>query len=126
MNFFQLAAAAYRNRERIKKAFEQAKPLLEFFGDGRGEALLRNVHQIEEELGLTKPPEKDGAIPARYDVEWIQRTVNKDLSISLDVDGKYGHLTREAVERFQKKHRLEADGWVGPLTAELMESLERK
>lgn len=123
MNFFQLAAAAFRNRERIKRAYEQAKPLLDFFGDGRGEALFKNVHQLEEELGFAKPPAKDGAIPARYDVEWIQRTLNKDLGVDLDIDGDYGRATKAAVERFQKKHGLEVDGWVGPLTAEKLESV---
>ncbi len=34
------------------------------------------------------------------------------------VDGKYGAQTRDAVIRFQKKHRITADGIVGAQTAE--------
>jgi hypothetical protein len=38
------------------------------------------------------------------------------------VDGKYGSLTKKAVEEFQRKNGLEDDGKVGPITAKAMGS----
>jgi peptidoglycan hydrolase-like protein with peptidoglycan-binding domain len=124
MNLFQVAAAVYRNWDRLKRTYVLIKPLIEYF-DKYGDELGKNVRQLEENFGLKPAPAKSGdVISARYDVEWIQRTLNKDLGLDLDVDGDYGIATKQAVQTFQKKHHLEpVDGWVGPLTAEKMESL---
>lgn len=51
-------------------------------------------------------------------VEALQRTLNARLSPSpeLGVDGDFGSMTRDAVQRFQREHRLPASGEVGPET----------
>jgi outer membrane protein OmpA-like peptidoglycan-associated protein len=49
-------------------------------------------------------------------VRWIQESLNKVLGLKLTVDGIMESQTRSAVRSFQRKHRLLADGIVGPAT----------
>jgi peptidoglycan hydrolase-like protein with peptidoglycan-binding domain len=79
---------------------------------------------LSEAFGLADAPTKDGAIPARYDVQWIQRQLNKYLGTNIDLDGHYGESTKSAVEAFQKRQNLPVDGWVGPATAERLEQVK--
>ena len=44
----------------------------------------------------------------------------------LETDGTYGKHTKEAVERFQREHKLDPDGIVGPKTLDTMKSLEQQ
>jgi murein L,D-transpeptidase YcbB/YkuD len=125
MNLFQVAFAAYRNRDRIRRAYELAKPIIDYFNK-HGDELGKAIRQIEENVGVVLAPQKDGAVPEVYDVEWIQRTLNKDLQLDIDVDGDYGRATKDAVTKFQKKYGLDADGWVGPLTVEQLEAASRR
>jgi hypothetical protein len=50
-------------------------------------------------------------------VKWVQTALNVlGANPTLDVDGEYGPMTRDAVLKFQKSHDLEPDGWAGDLT----------
>jgi peptidoglycan hydrolase-like protein with peptidoglycan-binding domain len=59
------------------------------------------------------------AASASYAPDYVMRVQNAanlllGIKPPLDVDGHYGPLTRDAVEKLQKKLGLEAvDGWVG-------------
>ncbi len=55
------------------------------------------------------------------DVEKLQTTLNK-TGAKLEVDGKFGPATSEAVKKFQKKSGLKPDGVVGPNTSKAIES----
>lgn len=46
----------------------------------------------------------------------IQRALNSKIGANLVVDGQFGPLTKSAVESFQAKNGLVADGIVGPKT----------
>lgn len=46
-------------------------------------------------------------------VKWVQRRINDELSVGLNVDGKYGHDTRAAVCEWQKRRGLTVDGKAG-------------
>lgn len=48
-------------------------------------------------------------------VEQLQLTLRK-LGFTVEVDQSFGLETKKAVQQFQKKHQLEIDGSVGPIT----------
>lgn len=50
-------------------------------------------------------------------VKWIQ-TALKLLGAGIESDGRYGAATKVAVEKFQREHGLEVDGWAGDVTQE--------
>ena len=45
--------------------------------------------------------------------KWVQAALNVIEGAKLTVDGKYGPVTRAAVEKFQRSHGLTVDGWAG-------------
>jgi peptidoglycan hydrolase-like protein with peptidoglycan-binding domain len=49
-------------------------------------------------------------------VRWVQESLNRVSSAGLTVDGRFGPLTRGAVQAFQGRQGLAADGVVGPRT----------
>jgi putative chitinase len=63
------------------------------------------------------PPEAWQASAPDDDVRWLQRALD-DLGADpeLDVDGRYGPQTRDAVKAFQRAAALEPDGIAGPVT----------
>ncbi len=50
------------------------------------------------------------------EVYWLQFSLNKLIDAGLYVDGDYGRRTRNAVRKFQRRHRLDVDGIAGPDT----------
>jgi murein L,D-transpeptidase YcbB/YkuD len=123
MDFFRLLGALPANAARIKRTVELIQPILKLYLANAGE-IETNVKMLSEAFGLADAPTKDGAIPARYDVQWIQRQLNKYLGTNIDLDGHYGESTKSAVEAFQKRQNLPVDGWVGPATAERLEQVK--
>src|SRR3954468_17890419 len=63
---------------------------------------------------LRRGPEKREAVGE------LRKLLNQ-LGASLEVDGDFGRDTEDAVIAFQEKHGLDADGVVGPLTAQALE-----
>ena len=67
-----------------------------------------------------------GAAPAHathsYNVEWVQQSLNTIDNAGLEVDGRYGPATYEAVKTYQSRNKLDPDGLAGMLT---MASLEQ-
>lgn len=122
MDFFKLIGAATSNAARIKRTVELIKPIAQLYLANAKE-IETNVKMLAEAFGLAEAPVKGDEIPARYDVEWIQRQLNKALGTNIDLDGKYGPATKDAVEHFQKRNGLNVDGWVGPATAEKLEAV---
>ncbi len=51
--------------------------------------------------------------------KWVQ-TALVALGQKVDIDGVYGAGTKAAVAKFQAEHKLEVDGWAGPLTADAL------
>lgn len=49
------------------------------------------------------------------DVKWLQWELNQE-GFALDVDGKFGDVTKSAVKTYQKMHGLKVDGIVGTAT----------
>jgi peptidoglycan hydrolase-like protein with peptidoglycan-binding domain len=57
-----------------------------------------------------------------FDVMWLQQSLNFLVPrTQLQVDGKMGPLTTEAIKAFQKSRGLEPDGWAGVLTLATIE-----
>ena len=50
--------------------------------------------------------------------KWLQGSLNVllDPSPNLVIDGRYGPMTRNAVEQLQAKLGLKVDGWAGEIT----------
>ena len=63
----------------------------------------------------TRSLKKTVPIMTGNDVKWLQWELNK-ASASLDVDGKFGNKTKNAVLAYQKAHGLKQDAIVGPAT----------
>ena len=94
--------------------------------------LLRNrdrlpgIRDMLDQMAPEPEPEKS-AFPVGS-VEWLQESLNQ-LSPSdavLEVDGKYGPATRNAVLEYQQVHDLKTDGWAGPETvASIIEELAK-
>ena len=60
----------------------------------------------------------------KFDVKWLQQSLNTLMNAGLVVDGDYGQLTAEAVKNFQRAHGLTVDGWAGVMTeAKILELL---
>jgi hypothetical protein len=51
----------------------------------------------------------------RDEVKMLQRALRQE-KLRLRLDGRFGHDTEDAVKRFQRRHGLDDDGVVGPLT----------
>jgi peptidoglycan hydrolase-like protein with peptidoglycan-binding domain len=99
------------------------KMLLQTAGSD-GEKLLR------EKLFPQVPEDKVGdALATSLDpngTKWVQAALNVIEGAKL-ADGKYGPVTRAAVEKFQRSHGLTVDGWAGvntndALRAELLKA----
>lgn len=51
------------------------------------------------------------------EVKQLQKLLNELNDAGLDIDGKYGPLTKQAVKDFQTKYKIKVDGIVGPETS---------
>lgn len=84
--------------------------------------LWHEVSGLLQRLGLITPA---AAVPAKathaFDVRWVQTSLNKQMGTNLKIDGALGPLTLQAVQDYQKKRGLDADGWPGPLTVAALE-----
>jgi uncharacterized protein (TIGR02594 family) len=83
----------------------------------------RNAARWEEEMSFAtliaaKPLRFGTRNPAA--VRELQKLLN-ETGARLNVDGKFGRNTQDAVVAFQEKHGLDPDGIVGPLTARALE-----
>lgn len=54
------------------------------------------------------------------EIKELQLILNAKIDCRLKVDGVFGKATKQAVEKFQVKHNLKADGIVGPMTWEYL------
>lgn len=65
---------------------------------------------------------------AKFDVKWLQRSLNRVMGTKLAEDGDYGEQTRAAVTAFQRKYMEpnEVDGWAGLATCSALYNELRK
>jgi murein L,D-transpeptidase YcbB/YkuD len=113
-----LAYRIFENRDEIEYLAGRLKPYKDMLAKDAPDLLPRMqtlFHKMFPEAAM---------VPARYDIRWIQESLNK-LGEHLHVDGINGDATKAAVERFQAQHGLEADGWVGFQTGSVLETLTR-
>jgi hypothetical protein len=94
-----------------------------------------DVFRVGDVIALTAPAqeEKDGKDTyirrtlrkgmVGDDVKELQSKLNELGHICGKADGKFGSRTRYAVKAFQRRHRLKADGIVGPNTWEVLDSV---
>ena len=94
-----------------------------------------DVFRVGDVIALTAPTqeEKDGNDTyirrtlrkgmVGDDVKELQSKLNELGHICGTADGKFGSRTRYAVKAFQRRHRLKADGIVGPNTWEVLDSV---
>lgn len=57
----------------------------------------------------------------KSEVKWAQWRLQKNGCYTGRIDGFFGPATEEAVKKFQRKHGLEADGSIGPITRQVLE-----
>jgi protein involved in temperature-dependent protein secretion len=97
--------------------------LLAVIGDGQ--RVLRDANEL---LAKIAPEFMPGArlVDTKYDVKWLQTSLNVLTEASLKVDGDYGPQTRAAVARFQTANQLTPDGWAGILTESKIVDLLRQ
>jgi len=82
------------------------------------EETVRLMPQVRELL-IKIAPEFFGQAAAKepkYDVAWVQRSLNALTNAGLVVDNDYGPLTKKAIEDFQTSLGLVVDGWAGAAT----------
>jgi len=79
------------------------------------------TNNLLQRLGLLPP----GTTPVRathnYSVEWVQQSLNTVQGAGLQIDGRMGTKTFEAVQRYQSSRGLDPDGWAGMLTLAALE-----
>lgn len=94
-------------------------------GDGQ---MQSGIRQRSSTAGTTSPAlngVRDGMSLVQYGMEGenvsqLQQLLNK-MGASLEVDGKFGPATLQAVKNFQQTHGLKMDGLVGPQTLRTLE-----
>jgi peptidoglycan hydrolase-like protein with peptidoglycan-binding domain len=95
------------------------------------DAFLRRVRNAACVVGYGRPAYGDAAPMPGDDgilrqgskgnaVKALQQDLNKVMGSQLAVDGDFGPATKVAVETFQRKHGLTADGEYGPQSAAMM------
>jgi peptidoglycan hydrolase-like protein with peptidoglycan-binding domain len=95
------------------------------------DAFLRRVRNAACVVGYGRPAYGDAAPMPGDDgilrqgskgnaVKTLQQDLNKAMGSQLEVDGDFGPATKAAVEAFQRKHGLTADGEYGPQSAAMM------
>jgi murein L,D-transpeptidase YcbB/YkuD len=75
-----------------------------------------------------KPPKRSSALrrgDKGAEVKEIQKALLQ-LGYQMSVDGNFGPSMQWAIKRFQKKHRLTADGIVGPQTLSKLRSRQKR
>ena len=105
-----------------------------------GDILLYEGHHTATNLGIgkytnyqsnetsvpTTQPSNVGKNLTSVSTKEIQTLLNKVGNYNLVVDGDYGAKTTAAVKDFQTKNNLEADGIVGNMTLQKLQSLNKK
>ena len=118
LNMFQVAGVAIQHWRTLTRIAELSAPLLAEYRKV-GPELTEHLNNLAVALGLGRNIAPEAM---QYDVKWIQGVLNRE-GFKVAIDGDYGPATHEAVKAFQKGHGLDADGWVGPLTAAAMLTL---
>lgn len=86
----------------------------------QGDAMQGKSVSVEPALGQSEAVEKPS-------VQDIQQALKNANLYEGKIDGVSGHATRKAVEAFQSKNGLKADGKIGPKTwQKLKEYLKKK
>jgi hypothetical protein len=126
-NMLPLIMQAMRIASQIQEAVRTGKSvfsILESFGPD----LMKMLKAFAETIfpNLSHQDQIQAAAQAAFDqasIKFAQETCNK-LGLAepaLVTDGIMGLKTKAAVEAFQKKYKVEVDGWPGPLTQAAMQ-----
>jgi hypothetical protein len=106
-----------QNKDKIAEAVKALGPLLKLIPPD----LFQNLGQPDVG-GVGEKPRPE------FTTKWIQDTLNKlGADPKVEVDGRYGKATREAVTAYQQKNSLEVDGWAGfETTAHMWNAIQPK
>lgn len=69
------------------------------------------IQSLKSELALGE------LVIGQYDVKWLQASLNKLINARLAEDGVNGLDTIDAVKEFQRRMKLDVDGWAGAITS---------
>jgi len=74
--------------------------------------LINDVFPEVQQMVQAAPP------TVKFDVKWIQESLNEVLGSHIDVDGDLGEETKATVKVFQEKYMTpeDVDGWAGTET----------
>ena len=105
----------------VQEAIRIGTPIVKAVDDNAGDLL-----PVLKEIGKQKFPGIDerfapaAAASTMFDpirIKWLQTALNAlGANPSLDVDGEYGPMTKDAVLKFQMANKLVADGFAGDAT----------
>ncbi len=104
--------------------------------------MIPTIGEVQREMSLTPTPlppvpdsvraagfvEEETPEPALGTGSWGDRVIKlqerlKELGYyNAEIDGQFGQGTKDAVIDFQEKNNLEADGYAGPATQEILYS----
>jgi outer membrane protein OmpA-like peptidoglycan-associated protein len=86
-----------------------------------GQRLPHNAMIVRPRRRIPEPEQEQesmefGEAVTAADIRFVQDGLNRLYRLSLATDGRIGRQTREAIKRFQRQHRLQADGIPGART----------
>jgi peptidoglycan hydrolase-like protein with peptidoglycan-binding domain len=123
-NIMGIGLKIIANRDKIAAVWSELIPVIqtvrEQYPKMRG--LLDDI--APDVVDQTKPTEKEP-----MSVSWLQESLNSlGADPELEVDGKYGEATKDAVAQYQEEHPpLVVDGWAGAATqASIYEELSKR
>lgn len=128
MDWIGLGLRVFAHRDELEKLIQSARPVfveaIKAWPNVYGPAKILFAELFPD---LEAQLLADQGVVAKFDVRWLQTSLNKLGFGPIDVDGIYGMVTHNAVNRFQKSNNLTVDGWCGiETTSKILIALDAK